>query len=115
MNYQEVLKNLEAFKAFVERDDKWDKETHEKICMLYGSIEEVINRFGGIDKIEVPIDGVKPVVYPNLVAAAYLSGSTYHVHQGYTQLLKVIGKVKHVPLDSDHVLTARDLGISFGD
>jgi 6-phosphofructokinase 1 len=27
----------------------------------------------------------------------------------------VIGKVKHVPLDSDTVLTARELGISLGD
>lgn len=102
MNYQEVLKNLEAFKALVERDDKWDKKTHEKICMLYGSIEEVINRFGGVDKIEVPVYGnVKPVVYSNLVAAAYLSGSTYHVDQGYAQLLKVIGKVKQLAMDPD--------------
>jgi hypothetical protein len=28
---------------------------------------------------------------------------------------QVIGKSKHVPLDSDTVLTARELGISLGD
>jgi len=102
MTYEEALKNLEAFKVLVERDDKWEKDTHDQICTLYGSIEEVINRFGGVDKIEVPVHGdAKPVVYPNLVAAAYLSGRTFHVHQGYTQLLKVIGKVKQLAKDPD--------------
>lgn len=33
----------------------------------------------------------------------------------YVPLAKVAGRMKQVPLDSDTVLTARDLGVSFGD
>jgi len=33
----------------------------------------------------------------------------------YVPLTEVAGRMKQVPLDSDSILTARDLGISFGD
>ena len=105
MNYEEVLKNLEAFRALVEKRVKGSKltqEEYDQIYILYGAIEEVVNRFGGIDKVEVVVYGAaKPVVYPNFIEAGYLSGRTIHAHQGYAQLLKVIGKVKQLAKDPD--------------
>ena len=35
-------------------------------------------------------------------------------HVKYVPIEEAIGKMKMVPMDSDIVLTARDLGISFG-
>jgi hypothetical protein len=102
MNYKETLENLEAFKALVDNIRNLTKEDREKLYMLYGAIEEVINRFGGVSKIEVPSHGSgKPSIYNNFVEAGYLSGRTFHTHQGYTQLLKVIGKIKQLAKDPD--------------
>src|SRR4030042_4775621 len=101
MNYKETLKNLEDFKALAETEPR-NKNDLEQLYMLYGAIEEVINRFGGVDRIEVPSDhGAKPVIYSNLVEAGYLSGRSIHRHQGYIQLLKVIGKMKELAKSPD--------------
>ena len=105
MNYGEVLKNLEAFRALVEKRVKGGEltqEEYDQVYILYGAIEEVVNRFEGIGKVEVVVRGAaKPVVYPNFIEAGYLSGRTFHTHQGYAQLLKVIGKVKQLAKDPD--------------
>jgi len=102
MNYKEALKNLDKFKALADKksNSTMTKADNEQLYMLYGAIEEVINRFGGVSKVEVPqCRGI--VIYPNFVEAGYLSGRTMHTHQGYTQLLKVIGKIKQLAEDPD--------------
>ena len=102
MNYKEALKNLDKFKALADkqRNSTMTKADNEQLYMLYGAIEEVINRFGGVSKVEVP-QGRGIVIYNNFVEAGYLSGRTMHTHQGYTQLLKVIGKIKQLAEDPD--------------
>ena len=102
MNYKEALKNLARFKNLADKKSNltMTKADNEQLYMLYGAIEEVINRFGGVRKVEVPL-GRGIVIYNNFVEAGYLSGRTIHTHQGYTQLLKVIGKVKQLAEDPD--------------
>jgi hypothetical protein len=102
MNYKEALKNLKKFKALADKKNNLTKADNEQLYMQYGAIEEVINRFGGVGKVEVPQDhGLKPVIYNNFIEAGYLSGRTFHTHQGYSQLLKVIGKIKQLAKDPD--------------
>jgi|SRR5882762_310707 len=109
MDYQTALTRLEALRATIEeiRAHPSESTTHyNDLCLLYGEVEDIIHRFGGIDKIEVTVFGrTKPSVYPNYIEAGYLSGRTFHQHQGYTQLLKIIGKVRQAAADP-HTLPA---------
>ena len=50
-----------------------------------------------MSKISVPdVRGGPASVYKNYIEAGYLSGRTIHSHQGYTELLKVIGRVRNL-------------------
>jgi hypothetical protein len=66
----------------------------DELCMLYGELEEVINKFAGTDRVRVPPGSMDSTVYPNCIEATLLSGYSHYSHRGYTQLLKVIGKVR---------------------
>jgi 6-phosphofructokinase 1 len=73
--------------------------------------------------------GGSPTTFDRLLALRFgaaavraVADSAFGVMIGYNPpainrvpMKDVIGKVKHVPLDSDTVLTARELGISLGD
>jgi 6-phosphofructokinase len=55
-------------------------------------------------------------------AVRAIAGGTYGTMVAYTPptistvpLAEVVGRTKHVPLDSDTIQTARDIGISLGD
>lgn len=104
MDYKATLAKLEAFRAVIEKYmAHWtnaSREEYVELCTLYGEVEEVIKRFGGESRIEVPErSDVKPSVYPNYIEAGFLSGRTFHMHAGYSQLLKIIGKVKQASED----------------
>ena len=97
MNYQEALGKLETlcagFKShFVDRTAT--TPSFEDLCIQYGELEEVINTFAGIDRVEVKQTWTDRSTHPNFIAATLFSGYTTYAWQGYTQLLKVIGKVK---------------------
>jgi hypothetical protein len=103
MNYQEALEKLERLldgykKAFI---DKSDSVSIEDLCMLYGELEEVIHRFAGKDTVVVQSRYAYEAdqVYPNYIAAPLFSGHESYVHAGYTQLLKLIGKVRQYAED----------------
>lgn len=107
MNYKEILEKLEVFRELLERYDKTkfssdeEKKTLSKdICVRYGELEDLIERFTGRQAIPVEIHGrVQPVVCANYIEAGYLSGRTFYAHQGYIQLLKIIGKVQQLAKD----------------
>ena len=99
MNYQETLEKLERLldgykKAFI---NKSGSVSIEDLCMLYGELEEVIHRFAGTDTISVMT--AMPTKYSNYIAATILSSRSSYKHEGYTQLLKVIGKVRQYAED----------------
>lgn len=100
MDYQGALEKLEALLEYLEKDKsgKMTAEDRSILCMRYGEVEEIINRFGGVDRIEVHGRGGKSV-YPNYIEAGYLSERTIHQYQGYNQLLKIIGKVRQMAND----------------
>jgi hypothetical protein len=106
MDYQAALAKLEALLATMDkiranRGSPSARDDYNELCALYGETEEIIKRFGGVSKVEVPMFGdTKPSVYPNFIEAGYLSGRTIHQHEGHTQLLKIIGKVRQVAASS---------------
>ena len=104
MNFKEALVKLEALRGAIEkvRDVSGPHpEEDQNIAEIYGEVEEIVHRFAKDEKIEVPsrYGNVKPNIYPNFIEAGYLSGRNIHQPQGYTQLLKIIGKVRQ--LDND--------------
>lgn len=99
MNYKNALNTLNEMLALVNKTarDGWSREDHDNLASLYGEVEDVIHKIEGKSKIEVEIHGrTKPIIYSNFIEAGYLSGRTFHTHQGRNQLLKVIGKVKRL-------------------
>lgn len=107
MNYRKALDNLEKLRAIVDAyepkkytSEPETKELQRKLVEAYGSVEDLFERFVGRSEIRVSIRGdTDPTIYPNLFEAGYLSGRTTHAHQGYSQLQKVIGKVRAIADD----------------
>jgi predicted nucleotide-binding protein len=69
------------------------KQLHQEICETYGEVADIFDEVVGKQKIQVSGRGGKSE-YPNYFEAGFLSGRTFHTHQGETELLKVIGRVK---------------------
>jgi hypothetical protein len=103
MDYQVALTKLEALRAAIEKhraSPSPSNEDYQNLCILYGEVEEIIHRFAGDSRVEVPLHyGGKSAIYPNFIEAGYLSGRSIHQHEGYTQLLKIIGKVRQAAAD----------------
>ena len=104
MDYNVALGKLEALRIAVEKHQtdrpSPSPEDYQDLCLLYGEAEELIHRFAGTSKVEVPVDvGAKPAVYPSSIEAGFMSGRTIYRHEGYTQLLKIIGKVRQAASD----------------
>jgi predicted nucleotide-binding protein len=104
MDYAAKLAALEGLKELVDqyastiRDAERGEERkmlRDNICDLYGQVADVYAEFVGNKSIAVPMFGSgTPSHYPNYFEAGFLSGRTIHTHQGQTELLTVIGKVR---------------------
>jgi hypothetical protein len=108
MDYKAALEKLEALREAMQKQltSGPSPEDYENFCILYGQVEETIHRFAGDSKVEVPLGhGAKPAVYPNFIEAGYLSGRTIHRHEGLSQLLKIIGKVRQLADDPEPLPT----------
>ncbi|MDD5222692.1 MAG: hypothetical protein PHE84_01765 [bacterium] len=106
MNYSIILEKLEALKVLLEKarsnaQTPMGKSDFDTLYMLYGEVEEVIDQLEGIQKIEVPeFDKRRPsVFYKNYIEAGYLSRRQIYQHEGYTQLIKIIGRVRQLAED----------------
>jgi len=103
MDYKGALEKLEALRRAMERQDASNSaspQDYQELCMYYGECEEIIHRFTGNSSVAVPLShGAAPAIFPNFIEAGYLSGRTIHRHQGYSQLLKIIGKVRQALQD----------------
>ena len=96
MNYQDALERLQNLRTGYKELIIEGKSGHvdsDELCMIYGELEEIINRFAGIDRVEVRTVYGPVSVYPNYIAARLFSGRTVYGDEGYWQLLKIIGKV----------------------
>lgn len=97
-----VIQRLEHFRGLIERyregmhaSPQESKQLAEEIYATYGELEDVFDELLGDMKVPVPnFHSKTPTLYKNFIEAGYLSGRTFHTHQGYTQLLKVMGKVR---------------------
>lgn len=69
------------------------RDLRRQIPEVYGEVEEVYRNLTGDMRIEVK-DGSNKDIYCNYFEAGYLSGRTFHSAQGYSELAKVIGRVK---------------------
>src|SRR6266446_4998289 len=95
----EALKKLERLKELVDAYNPIKYESGEKtkalydeMVQLYGEVEEVYKKYGGSQRVEL-VEGKLKNVFPNYFEAGYLSGRTLHASQGYSELLKVLGRV----------------------
>ena len=109
MDYKSILIKLEELRDLIEKynkdpysSDKNTRELSQQICEKYGEVEDVIERLAG--RMEIKVPGTINI-YPNYIEAGYLSGRSFLAHQGYAQLLKIIGKVKQL---SENPLIVRD-------
>src|SRR5262249_55455989 len=75
-------------------ESKVAQQERDRFTMLYGAVEDVIHQFDGVQSIRVDNFGAQPSMHQDWVSAGFLSGRTFHFHQGRTQLVKVIGKVR---------------------
>jgi REase_DpnII-MboI len=102
MDYNVALSKLENLLVAMKKimTPSPQKDDYESFCTLYGEVEELVRRFGGENRVEVPLfSGAKSAVYPNFIEAGFLSGRTIHRQEGYAQLLKIIGKVRQASSD----------------
>ena len=74
--------------------DRWDR-----ITQLYGEVEEVIHRVDGTQVIKVESQGTSHTVHKDFVSAGWLSGRTFYLGDGRTQLVKVIAKLRAIIVD----------------
>lgn len=104
MDYDIVLEQLEDFRELLDRHKRSRYESTEEARSLandvyskYGELEEVFNDLLGVSNISVPdVRGGPASIYKNYIEAGYLSGRTTYSHQGYVELLKVIGMVRNL-------------------
>lgn len=107
MDYKSILIKLEDLRDLIEKrnnssDEESKSELKQQIYEKYGEVEDVIERLVGRMDVKVPGHQGAILTYPNFIEAGYLSGRTNYAHQGYAQLVKIIGKVRQLaenPLD----------------
>jgi len=93
MKHREILEKLEQLRVLYKAAQEANN-TSDEAATLYGELEEVFNRYGGIREVRVPSLWGVEASFPNYVAARLLSTRTIYSHEGYMQILQVIGKVK---------------------
>ncbi len=101
MDYKHKLERLEDLKNLVDKynpikfsDSEGKTLLYQKICETYGEVEDIYSEIIGNQKVSVPKIRGGESQYPNYFEAGFLSGRTIHSHQGFSELLKVIGRVK---------------------
>jgi hypothetical protein len=104
MNHTEALQKLldlqSLLRPLYEAAGAWNQDDVERAAIAYGEVEEVINRFGGVEKVEVERVGGPTVSFPNTIAAGFFSGNSRYRHVGFLHLAKIIGKVRQAAGDS---------------
>lgn len=98
---EKALTALDELKRLVDEYDPIKFESTEKsktlseaIAKKYGSVQHVYRRFTGNMAVQVENYGSLNS-YWNYFEAGYLSGRTFHAHQGRQELLTVIGQVEN--------------------
>lgn len=101
MSYASTLVALENLKSLVDRyvspgdsgsDEK--KELYQDICEAFGQVQDVYETTVGMKNIAVPPGSPGASIYPTYFQAGFFSGRTFHRHQGLSELMMVIGKVR---------------------
>lgn len=96
----DALPVLEHLKELLDRYNPVKYESTDKVLALaqeipqtYGAIEELYKHYAGSQRVVVD-DGPHTNAFSNYFEAGYLSGRTFHSHEGYQELLRVIGRVR---------------------
>jgi hypothetical protein len=113
----DVVQKLERMVELVsDPQGGMDANAQAEFALLYGELEDVITGFVGTGRVEVPGHyGNLKNIFPNFIAAGFLSGRNFQRHEGRMQLLQVIGKAKsriRAPLTAEASISAlvRSLG-----
>ena len=105
MDYRQALERLQELRGLVEKlnTDRYSsspeiRDIARQIPELYGQVEEIYHRLAGQRTVTIQ-DGKQLHSFSTYFEAGYLSGHTLHSHEGYQELLKVIGRVKQAAAD----------------
>lgn len=117
MDYAAKLARLEHLRDLLERYNKVKYESTDEardlsaeVAEVYGEVADVFDEVVGRRNVAVPIHGSVVSHYPNYFEAGFLSGRTIHDHQGHSELLRVIGKVKNLVNEQPRMITANTSG-----
>lgn len=100
MDYSSALERFEQLKKLVDEEaspsvnPERKQQLYEEITEPYGRVAEAYCQIAGTQKVPVPPNGKGASIFPNFFEAGYLSGRTFHTHQGRMELQKVIGIVR---------------------
>lgn len=91
----ELLKEkVDAYVPLMYKGTDEGEVLHEEICRIYGQVADVYTTATGNKSIVIDSPKHGGGTYANFFEAGFLSGRTFHTHQGKTELLTVLGKVK---------------------
>jgi hypothetical protein len=119
LDYAKALERLEHLRGLIDRrlsrmyeSSAEGEALSQEISEVYRELEELIERFVGRSEIAVSPTrgGTPPSVYPNFIAAGFLSGRTIYVHEGYMQLNRIIGEIRRLAKDPSVPREERSLG-----
>jgi len=99
MDYKKVLGKLESLRKIAEKIYRNNSGDTSELSLQYGGVEDVYQRLAGISKVEVSRVRGEKATYANYFEAGYLSGYTTYRHEGYMELLKIIGKASQLADD----------------
>jgi predicted nucleotide-binding protein len=101
MDLDIALPRLQHLKTIADRysesmytSSEENRALHQEICEVYGEVAEVYQGIVGRLDISVPPGNRGGSKFPNYFEAGFLSGRSFHTHEGKTELMKVIGTVK---------------------
>ena len=83
------------------------QELSRAVPLAYGAVEDVYRQMAGDRQIEVT-NGTHTSVHRNFFEAGWLSGRTFHHHEGLRELERVIGRVRATIEDGAKESTSAD-------
>ncbi len=115
MNYKTALERMEHLRDLVDQlaaapTVEGRQPISREIYERYGELEDIYKKFAGGRRVQVP-DGKLSTEFDNYFEAGYLSKFTYHMHEGYTELNRVIGALRRVASEAPEPRDERTIGV----
>lgn len=108
------LRRLEHLKTLVDEyvplryeSSERGRELARAIPLAYGAVEEVYRHYAGDQKVIVD-EGRHKNTFRNYFESGFLSGRTFHTHEGMRELERVVGRVRAEAEDGESLAQPTD-------